>query len=388
MQTIQSLLKQLIDITDSDRNRKNREFWQNIDKPWLRDMWRGTPQGNLKTTPFTIAPDNSMWSYILDIDLRDYYKSAEEHLKNQIKLKIWHYNNFKDNTYFRKDLYIWFGVVTELSLFSDKISFFPKREGWITENLIKEKKDLLNLKIPDFYNSGLMPRIHDFYEKINNIIKDSFKLEVMFPDWVRGPFCIASHLRGMENFLIDMIEDPNFVHDLMRFVTNSRKHFSRKRAGFLNKPIPKAKLFNDEISTPIINKTLYDEFILPYEIELSKFYGGIEYWHSCGQTTDFYRSIAKIPRLEMVHISPWADLGKAVEVFDENIAFDICLNPHVDVLESNKENMEKKIREIEGICKGRKHAIRADAFQVINNLEENLKKMKTWCKVAANVLSK
>ena len=40
-----------------------------------------------------------MWSYILDIDLRDYYKDAEDHLKNQLRLKIWHYNNFQDNTY-------------------------------------------------------------------------------------------------------------------------------------------------------------------------------------------------------------------------------------------------------------------------------------------------
>jgi len=56
-------------------------------------------------------------------------------------------------------------------------------------------------------------------------------------------------------------------------------------------------------------------------------------------------------------------------------------------LDSNKEKMEKKIREIEDICKERKHAIRADAFQVMNNLEENLNKMKIWCKVAANVLS-
>lgn len=388
MQTLQGLLKQFVDITDSERNKKNRELWQNIDRPWLRDMWRGFPQDNLKITPFTIAPDNSMWSYILDIDLIDYYKSAEEHLKNQLRIKIWHYNNFKDNTYFRKDLHIWFGVITELSLFSDKIRFFPKREGWLKENLIKEKKDLLNLSVPDFYHSGLMPKVHDFYEKINHIIKDSFKLEVMFPDWVRGPFCIASHLRGTENFLIDMIEDPGFVHDLMRFVTNSRKHFSRKRAELLNAPMPKAKLFNDEISTPIISKALYDEFILPYEIELSKFYGGIEYWHSCGQTTDFYQSIAKIPKLEMFHVGPWSDLGKAVEVFDKNIAFDVCLDPHVDVLDSNKEKMEKKIREIEDICKERKHAIRADAFQVMNNLEENLNKMKTWCKVAANVLSR
>ena len=173
MKTLQGLLKQFVDITDSERNKKNRELWQNIDRPWLRDMWRGFPQDNLKITPFTIAPDNSMWSYILDIDLIDYYKSAEEHLKNQLRIKIWHYNNFKDNTYFRKDLHIWFGVITELSLFSDKIRFFPKREGWLKENLIKEKKDLLNLSVPDFYHSGLMPKVHDFYEKINHIIKDN-----------------------------------------------------------------------------------------------------------------------------------------------------------------------------------------------------------------------
>jgi len=384
---MEDLLKQFMDITESDRNKKNGELWKNINRPWLRDMWRGIPKDNLKTTPFTIAPDNSMWSYILDIDLRDYYKSAEEHLKNQLKLKIWHYNNFKDNTYFRKDIYIWVGVVTELSLFSNKMRFFPKREGWIEENLIKEKKDLLRLKTPDFYNNRIMSKIHNFYKKINDIVKiNNLNLDVMFPDWVRGPFCIAMHLRGIENILIDMIEDPNFVHELMRFITNSRKQFSKKRAEFLNEPMPKAKLYNDEISTPIISKALYDEFILPYEIELSEFYGGVEYWHSCGVTTDFYDSIAKIPGIEMFHIGPWADLSKAVKTFNKNIAFDICLDPRADVLDNNEKNMKKKIEEIESISEGRKHAIRADAFQVINTLEEDLKKMKTWCKIAENVL--
>ncbi|KPK16519.1 MAG: hypothetical protein AMK69_26225, partial [Nitrospira bacterium SG8_3] len=35
-----------------------------------------------------------------------------------------------------------------------------------------------------------------------------------------GPWNLAMHLRGAESLLLDTIDDPEFVHDLMRFTTN------------------------------------------------------------------------------------------------------------------------------------------------------------------------
>ena len=48
---------------------------------------------------------------------------------------------------------------------------------------------------------------------------------------------MAFHIRGMENLLEDMIDDPEFTHRLMRFITDSRKKWVAERAKFLGKPV-------------------------------------------------------------------------------------------------------------------------------------------------------
>ncbi|NQS90233.1 hypothetical protein HQ584_10640, partial [Patescibacteria group bacterium] len=373
------LLDQMVEIIVSPQNLINRRFWES-QITWPRDMWRGFPK--LKPSqgiPFLVYPDNALWAKILKVDLRDYYSNSEIHLKTQLKKNIYRFRYWKDNTYYTKDLYIWLGVITEVSLFEPRIRFFPKREACIEGlPLLEKKKDLTSLKHPNFYKSGLMPLIHRFYEEMSDLVNGRFK--VLFPAWVRAPFSIAAHLRGLENILMDMLEDPNFVHRLMRFVTDSEKRWVKERANFLSSPIEKAFLYNDEVGLPLMTPKMYEEFILPYEIELSNFYGGIIYWHSCGNTTSFMNLIKEIPGLKMFHVGPKTDVLKATQVFVPDVSLDIDLDPFRDVLEADKEEMEEKIKEITDVCaeKDVPFCIRADAFQPVHALKEDLFKITLW----------
>lgn len=380
------LFDEMEKIIESPDNLKNGRFWEN--QTWPRDMWRGFPRLNpSQAIPFLVFPDNALWAKILKVDLRDYYSNAETHLKTQLRMNIYHFNNWKDNTYYTKDLFIWFGVVTELSFFGPKIRFFPNREGWIENPPLLEKKEkLASLKCPDFYKSGLMPRIHKFYEKMNKLVNGRFR--VLFPMWVRGPFCIAAHLRGLDNIIIDMLEDPEFVHELMRFITDSEKEWVKERAKFLHLPIEKTFLFNDEIGLPLITPEMYEEFVLPYEIELANFYGGILYWHSCGDTSDFITLIKKIPGLKMFHVGPKTDVLKAAKTFAPHTPLDVDLDPFRDVLEADEEKMRLKIREIIDICteKNVPFCIRADGFQPVHALERDLSKIRVWIDVVRSVI--
>jgi len=206
--------------------------------------------------------------------------------------------------------------------------------------------------------------------------------------WVRGPFCIAAHLRGLDNIIMDMLEDPKFVHTLMRFITDSEKEWAKERAKFLHSPIEKTFLFNDEVGLPLITPKMYEEFILPYEIELSNFYGGILYWHSCGDTSNFVNLIRKIPGLKMFHVGPRTDVSKAAVAFGPDVSLDVDLDPFRDVLEVNEKKMRLKIKEITNICmkKDVPFSIRADAFQPVHALEKDLSKMKQWINVASSFL--
>jgi uroporphyrinogen-III decarboxylase len=381
---IDSLSERMLEIVESQKNKENIKLWE-IGSSWNRDMWRGIPiRMESGKIPHTIALDNSMMSRVMEIDLRDYYSKALCHLETQLRMDDYHFSNWNDNHVFTKEVFIWFGVVTELSFFGPELVFFPNREAWIGNYIIKSEEDLDKMEHPDFFKSGLMPVIHRFYEEMNEVLDG--RLKVMFPSWVRGPFCIAAHLRGLENILVDMLMEPEFVHKLMRFITDSVKKWTIERSKFLNEPITAGKLYNDEIDCPTVSPDMYREFVLPYEVELSEFYGGIKYWHSCGNTTKIFEQINKIPNLEMFHVSPWADEKKAAEIFNERIAFDICVDPQRNVLERNEVEMIERLEQISDNCKSRNFAIRADAFQQVGTLENDLGKIRLWDNVASKVL--
>jgi len=118
----------------------------------------------------------------------------------------------------------------------------------------------------------MMPEVHESY----SILRDKFgnDIKILFPTWMRTPFSIAAALRGMQNLLIDMITDTPFVHDLMRFLVDSEKKWLTERAKFLNEnKIVVQMLSDNEVGAPMISPRLYEELILPYEIEIVEFLG-------------------------------------------------------------------------------------------------------------------
>lgn len=382
---IVDLIKQYLEIVNSERNKQNKGYWL-VTNEWNRDMWRGIPRPNKGAIPFTVALDNSLWANILQVDLRDYYNDPETYLKTQLQTKIYHFNNFKDNTYFTDELFIWFGVITELSYLAVPITFFSFKEAWITGNILRDGLD--SLKEPDFFESGLMSRIHRFYEVFNEYSRG--QLKVMFPEWVRGPFCIACHLRGMDNFLMDLVIDPEGAHRLTRDIVDCNQKWNKDRIAYLgeSKNNNGCKLFNDEVSCPTLSPALYKEFVLPYEIELAKCCGGVQYWHSCGDTTGLLEYIAQLPNLRMFHCGPWTSYTKAAQVFGPkgNIALDVDLNPTKDIIEPDKEMMLKKLTDIKQKCNNVPLTIRADGFMPNGSTEHILSKIKKWVEAGNEIL--
>jgi len=149
-----------------------------------------------------------------------------------LKLRIYKFNNWKDNTYFEDCLYFaMFEWIRDVNIFGQEMQFFEDRDPWIPSSakpVLADKEKLNVMEIPDFYKSGFMPKIHEYYQ----LLKDKLNgdLDLIFPSWVRGPLCIAISIRGMENLLIDMVTDKDFVHRLMRFIVDTEKKWLEERA--------------------------------------------------------------------------------------------------------------------------------------------------------------
>ena len=382
-QRIEELILRYLDVVDSDRNQENRRCWEAAEH-WNRDMWRGIPRKGLRHIPTTIAPDNSLMGHLMGVNLVDYYTDPYVYLETQLRAKLYYAEHFQDQTVFTKELYLWFGVVTELSMFGAEVVFYPHKEGWIRGTALDDYEDVSRWDPVDFYESGLMPRIHEFYQVMGELSKG--RLQVMFPEFVRGPFCIAQHLLGYERAVTDALTEPDQFRELLGYIVACNKHWSAEREKFTGEVQDGCKLYNDEIDCPSINPSFYEEMIFPFERDLAEHFGSVKYWHSCGRTTKFLPTIARLPNLRMFHVGPWTSYAEANRVFaGTDTAIDICLNPTADILDVDRETMRAKLLDIKKTMTDTAAAVRADAFMPYGDVDI-VGKLAIWSSVAQEVL--
>lgn len=383
---LKSLIEEVKELENHPRNLKIRNAWCSTESDRMPRGRRVPPLSNeVETIPFTVELEPDMWGKLLGFNVKQFFTDASCYLENTLKIMIYRFKVFQDFTPIDTTIPMWFGAVFESSLFGAQPVFKEDQCPWIDrEPLLKNYTDLKSLSMPDFYKSGLMPLAHRMYEELKEIAGDD--LRISFPQWFRSPFGLASHLRGVNNILADLYLNPQFVHRLMRILTDARKEWYRERARFLNSPIEPGVLSNDEINSPSLSPKLYEEFILPYEKELCEFHGSIVYWHSCGNTTELASSIGKIPRLCLFHMGPWTNMRKARQAIRDSTAFEKCLMPTRDVYFATSEQMKAQLEEIREIMNGSAYTVRADAFQIVRGLDRDLAKIKMWSEIAREKL--
>ncbi len=383
---IKCLMDRVRTISSEPRNLERVNYWQPQPET-ARDHWRGTPKprSELPRAPITIEPEIPMWGAMLGFKVDEFYTNPVTYLKYQLKMMIYRYEHWADETCIGKEIPIWLGAPFESSLFGAKTIYAEDASPWLDrEPVIKSEDDLDRLELPNFYKSGLMPIAHQYYEVIGELLDDDFK--VTFPEWGRSPFGVAFHIRHIDNLAIDMATNPDFTHRLMRFLTDARKQWGRERAKFLDMDVEKGNLYNDEVNCPTLSPKMFEEFVLPYEQELSEFHGGILYWHSCGDTTKLAALIVKIPNLEMFHVGPWTDPTVSVKAFEGKTPLEFCLDPFSDVQKATPVEMEQKLIEIVEACGPCPYTVRADGLQVITGLQTELNQVDEWIKIAHRVL--
>ncbi|MEI6512871.1 MAG: uroporphyrinogen decarboxylase family protein [bacterium] len=165
------------------------------------------------------------------------------------------------------------------------------------------KKCLLFDKgIPDPFESGLMKLNWEHYENFKKKQEQGYTwkglpINNIAPSGVYtdGPMTVACNLRGAAEFCADLLEAPDYAHQLLDFITTAtieRIKAYRQRLG--QELIPKGMGFADD-SIQLLSTSIYKEMILPYHKrlinELSE--GGPNSIHLCGDATRHFPLIAK-----------------------------------------------------------------------------------------------
>lgn len=327
------------------------------------------------------------WTKIFGYDANRYFSEPEFYFEQTLRQKLWRWENFPDDDLvLTMDMPAWLGHYPEYTFVGMDVSFNSEGVPAISNSNhpLSKDPDIKHLKSIDFYNSGWMPRILNWFDALQKI--SSGRTNVIFKmTWWRGCLDLAIQLRGYENFVVDTIERPQFVHDLLKWLVEQRcrwwqayyKHFGLK-PGPIN-------IGDDWINIPFITPEFFAEFVLPRYREIEKFHGGISGIHSCGNQVPVQKYLLELKTLECLEVSPWSDLTESLKNIPEDKYLYVALHPN-DVLATTPQEMEEKLRFITDSCQGRSYDIATSGLTpVFDDIGQFIDKVRTWTGIAKTI---
>lgn len=168
--------------------------------------------------------------------------------------------------------------------------------------------------------------------------------------WSLGMCWDFIDLRGFENFLCDMIDEPENFHRMMRFLcdSNLKKLDFLEENGLLctntddyvgsggfgyTKALPAAVHtardmwgFVEAQETVSISPAMYGEFVFPYHKEIAARFG-LNYYGCCEPYETRWEYVRQLPRLRRVSVCPWSDVSTVPQLLGKNYVACIKLKP-------------------------------------------------------------
>jgi len=188
------------------------------------------------------------------------------------------------------------------------VRFFDDQPAAIVESdaLLADKTSFARLTMPDPLAGQ---RMRSAVESIR-LMREEVGDDKAVMGWVEGPYAEAADLRGLSAIMLDLYDDPGFVHEVSEFVVELALRYARAQvdAG--------ADIIGiGDAAASLIGPQLYDEFVWPHEKRLVdglQAMGAIVRLHVCGNTSALVQSMGRLG-CEIVDLDHFTDLGVARE---------------------------------------------------------------------------
>ncbi|HRX42013.1 MAG TPA: uroporphyrinogen decarboxylase family protein [Clostridia bacterium] len=140
--------------------------------------------------------------------------------------------------------------------------FFPENEELpsISETMISGPDDIERLRVPDPEKDGRMPMFLNAVQRVNEKVGS----EVIVNGTVVGPFTLAAIMRGFENFVMDLVMEPEFAYKLMEFANKVSLAFAES---FIKRGVG-LSINESWIAPPLLSPAFYAENVVGYERQL------------------------------------------------------------------------------------------------------------------------
>jgi uroporphyrinogen decarboxylase len=193
----------------------------------------------------------------------------------------------------------------------------------VTRFPVNTPEDVDNLKMPDIKTAGTGPKRMEYSQLSSKEKNDNCLYNVML--WLGGPFTSVGNMSSVEKMSKWMIKKPEVVHKMMRLSIDYYIELSKywKETFGVETTLP----FYGEptAANQVISPKQFEEFVLPYLIELHKAVLNMGYSrifvHVCGEQNANLHLWSQIPCGDpgIMSFGHEVELEKAAEYFPDEV---------------------------------------------------------------------
>ncbi len=226
----------------------------------------------------------------------------------------------------------------ETTGFGGEVEFVPDGVPRLLAPPLQDVKDLTVLKSPDPYVS---PRMLDRVRGVR-ALASRLGRQYSVLGWVEGPAAEAADLRGVTQFLIDLIDDPEFSDQLMARCTEVAVDFALAQLEAGADTIGIGDAIVSQVSPDI-----YSRQIFPHEknlVDRIHSAGGLVRLHICGDITHVLPMIKDLG-VDILDLDWPVDLVYARKAVGSGQVIVANLNPVDEVQNGTPESIQRRLRE-------------------------------------------
>lgn len=239
--------------------------------------------------------------------------------------------------------------------------------GARTERRFADKSALAQMRPPDPTKRGRAVSYQmEVCEKVLREVND-----VPVGAGFFGPWSAAMEMRGDEALLYDTMDDPKFVHDLMRFATA----LSRRGLDAVSEMGVQLWMFEPSASCSVVSPRIYRDFIKPYHEEITNHFkekGKAITLHMCGYLDPIMEDVVATG-VDAISIDGPSSLRKLVQVTKKRVL--IIGNVETSLfVEGTREQIERAVKDcVEIAAEGSAYILASGCEIPVNASIENVK---------------
>ncbi len=257
-------------------------------------------------------------------------------------------------------------VYMDAEAFGAKVEFSEHAVPHLKTFVLEHKARLEQLNIPEPKKVSRLCCYLEACERAKSEIKD-----IPVSGVSTGPWTLAANLRGLERLIFDTADDPDFVHNLMRFTTEWIKVWiTTVRETGIGIGMGEASA-----SCSVISPRLYKTFIKPYHEEIFNYFKERKLYislHICGYIDPIMEDVLSTG-VGMISIDSPSSLRKMVELSRGKVV--VMGNvPTALFAEGTKEEMEAAVKEcIDTAASASRYILCSGCEIPLTSREENIR---------------